>query len=268
MKSVCIVTGTRAEYGLLRPLLNEISSSKKINLQLLVTGAHLSQKHGLTYKEIESDGFPIDWKVHMLNEENDAVNLTRAMAKALTGFADAYAALKPDIVVLVGDRYEILIAAIAAMMASIPIAHIHGGEVTEGAIDEAIRHSVTKMAHLHFVAAEEYKLRVMQLGEDVGRIHLVGGLGVDSLKQISLLSKNELEERIGFKFGRRNLLVTFHPPTLENEEIEHQINELLAALAELNETHIIITMPNADPQSDLIRKRLDQFASTRANVKI
>jgi len=267
MKSVCVVTGTRAEYGLLRPLLNEISSSKKINLQLLVTGAHLSQKHGFTYKEIESDGFPIDWKVHMLNEENDAVGLTRAMAKALTGFADAYAVLKPDIVVLVGDRYEILIAAIAAMMASIPIAHIHGGEVTEGAIDEAIRHSVTKMAHLHFVAAEEYKLRVMQLGEDVGRIHLVGGLGVDCIKRISLLSKNELEERIGFKFGRKNLLVTFHPVTLENEDTEYQINELLAALAELNETHIIITMPNADPQSDLIRKRLDQFASSRANVK-
>lgn len=268
MKSVCAVTGTRAEYGLLRLLLEELSSSKNINLQLLVTGTHLSQKHGFTYKEIEADGFSIDWKVNMLDEGNDAVALTKAMGKALSGFADAYAALKPDIVVLVGDRYEILMAAVAAMMASIPIAHIHGGEVTEGAIDEAIRHSVTKMAHLHFVASEEYKARVIQLGEDVRRIHLVGGLGVDSIKKISLLSKDELEEKIDFKFGKRNLLVTFHPVTLENKSIEYQIDELLAALDVLNETHIIFTMPNADPQSDLIRNRLDQFASTRANVKI
>jgi GDP/UDP-N,N'-diacetylbacillosamine 2-epimerase (hydrolysing) len=190
------------------------------------------------------------------------------MGKALAGFADAYAALKPDIVILVGDRYEILMAAIAAMMASIPIAHIHGGETTEGAIDEAIRHSITKMAHLHFVATEEYKKRVVQLGEDIGRIYLVGGLGVDSIKQIKLIAKDELEKKIDFKFGRRNLLVTFHPVTLQSESIEYQIDELLGALATLDETRIIFTMPNADSQSDFIRNRLDEFASTRANVKI
>jgi GDP/UDP-N,N'-diacetylbacillosamine 2-epimerase (hydrolysing) len=268
MKSVCVVTGTRAEYGLLRLLLKEISLSKNINLQLLVTGSHLSENHGFTHREIEADGFPIDWKVNMLDDGNDAVALTKAMGKALAGFADAYAALKPDILVLVGDRYEILMAAVAAMMASIPIAHIHGGEVTEGAIDEAIRHSITKMAHLHFVATEEYKVRVIQLGEDVGRVYLVGGLGVDSIKKISLLSKYELEAKIDFKFGRRNLLVTFHPITLEHESIEFQIDELLAALSTLDDTHIIFTMPNADPQSDLIRNKLYQFAATRANTKV
>jgi GDP/UDP-N,N'-diacetylbacillosamine 2-epimerase (hydrolysing) len=268
MKSVCVVTGTRAEYGLLRMLLKEILSSKKINLQLLVTGAHLSQKYGFTYKEIEADGFPIDWKVYMFDEENDAVAITKAMGKALSGFADAYAALKPDIVVLVGDRYETLMAAVAAMMASIPIAHIHGGEVTEGAIDEAIRHSVTKMAHLHFVSTENYKTRVIQLGEDVRRIYLVGGLGVDNIKKILLLPKDILEEKINFKFGRHNLLVTFHPATLEKERIEHQIDELLAALSTLNETRIIFTMPNADPQSDIIRNKVNEFSTSRANVKV
>jgi len=199
MKTVCVVTGARSEYGLIRLLLKEISSSKKINLQLIVTGSHLSQKYGFTYKEIEADSFQIDWKVHFLDGENDPISLTKAMGKALAGFADAYAALKPDIVILVGDRYEILMAAIAAMMASIPIAHIHGGETTEGAIDEAIRHSITKMAHLHFVATEEYKKRVVQLGEDIGRIYLVGGLGVDSIKKIKLIAKDELEKKIDFK---------------------------------------------------------------------
>lgn len=268
MKTVCVVTGARSEYGLIRLLLKEISSSKKINLQLIVTGSHLSQKYGFTYKEIEADSFQIDWKVHFLDGENDPISLTKAMGKALAGFADAYAALKPDIVILVGDRYEILMAAIAAMMASIPIAHIHGGETTEGAIDEAIRHSITKMAHLHFVATEEYKKRVVQLGEDIGRIYLVGGLGVDSIKKIKLIAKDELEKKIDFKFGWRNLLVTFHPVTLQSESIEYQIDELLGALATLNETRIIFTMPNADSQSDFIRNRLDEFASTRANVKI
>jgi len=268
MKTVCVVTGARSEYGLIRLLLKEISSSKKINLQLIVTGSHLSQKYGFTYKEIEADSFQIDWKVHFLDGENDPISLTKAMGKALAGFADAYAALKPDIVILVGDRYEILMAAIAAMMASIPIAHIHGGETTEGAIDEAIRHFITKMAHLHFVATEEYKKRVVQLGEDIGRIYLVGGLGVDSIKKIKLIAKDELEKKIDFKFGWRNLLVTFHPVTLQSESIEYQIDELLGALATLNETRIIFTMPNADSQSDFIRNRLDEFASTRANVKI
>lgn len=246
MKKICVVTGTRAEYGLLRWVIEGIAASPCLELQLIATGAHLSPEFGLTYKVIEEDGFRIDRKVEMLLSSDTAVGVTKSMGLAMCGFAEALADLKPDMMLVLGDRYEILAAVSAAMIARIPVAHLHGGELTEGAFDDAIRHSITKMSHLHFVAAEEYRWRVIQLGEQPDRVFQVGGLGIDSILRLPSLSRHELEEALDFSLGQKNLLVTFHPVTLEEGTATGQMRELLAALAELDDTHIIFTMPNAD----------------------
>lgn len=246
MKKICVVTGTRAEYGLLRWVMEGIEASPCLQFQLLVTGMHLSPEFGLTYKTIEADGFRIDRKVEMLLSSDTPVGVTKSMGLAICGFADALADLKPDMLVVLGDRYEILAAVSAAMIARIPVTHLHGGELTEGAFDEAIRHSITKMSHLHFVAAEEYRRRVIQLGEQPDRVFRVGGLGIDSILRLPLLSRQALETSLDFSLGAKNLLVTFHPVTLEEGTAAAQMHELLSALAELEETHIIFTMPNAD----------------------
>ncbi|MEY4591819.1 MAG: hypothetical protein RIR18_714 [Pseudomonadota bacterium] len=249
MKKICVVTGTRAEYGLLRWVMAGIAASPSLELQLIVTGMHLSPEFGLTYKAIEEDGFFIDRKVEMLLSSDTPVGVTKSMGLAVCGFADVLADLAPDLMLVLGDRYEILAAVSAAMIARIPIAHLHGGELTEGAFDEAIRHSITKMSHLHFVAAEEYRQRVIQLGEQPARVFQVGGLGIDSILRLPLLTRHQLEASLDFRLGMKNLLVTFHPVTLEQGTAADQMRELLAALAELKDTHIIFTMPNSDTDS-------------------
>ncbi len=261
MKKICVVTGTRAEYGLLRWLMAGIQAAPGLELQLLVTGMHLAPEFGLTYQAIEADGFKIDRKVEMLLSSDTAVGVSKSLGLAICGFADALADLQPDLLLVLGDRYEILAAVSAAMLARIPIAHLHGGELTEGAFDDAIRHAISKMSHLHFVAAEEYRQRVIQLGEAPERVHLVGGLGIDNILRLPRLSREELEQSLDFRLGPRNLLVTFHPVTLEKGSAQQQMAELLAALDSLEQTHIIFTMPNSDTESRGLFEMIDGFVA-------
>lgn len=263
-RSVCVVTGSRAEYGLLRGVLEECRRHPALRLQTVVTGTHLSPEFGLTYREIERDGVTIDRRVEMLLSSDTGVGAAKAMGLGLIGFADVFADLQPDVVVLLGDRFEMLSAASAALVAKIPIAHVHGGERTEGAFDESIRHAITKMAYLHFVAADEYGRRVVQMGEAPERVFVVGGLGVDAAARTPLLGRAELEADLGFTFGRANLIVTFHPATLESEPATHQVAELLAALATLPpDVHLIFTLPNADPDGRAITAQIQAFVAGR-----
>lgn len=266
-RKLCVVTGTRAEYGLLRHLMKEIERTENLSLQLVVTGTHLSPEFGLTYREIEADGFKIDKKIEILLSSDLPVAIAKSMGLGLIGFAEAFDQLRPDLIIVLGDRYEILSAVSAALVARIPVAHIHGGEATEGLIDEGIRHAITKMSHLHFVAAKEYQNRVIQLGEQPNRVFLVGGLGVDGIKKSALLSKSSLEEELSIKFQKKNLLITFHPVTLEENTAEGQITELLQALKELgSETTLIFTMPNADTDGRVVYKKIEDFVQGHSNA--
>ena len=258
-RKICVVTGTRAEYGLLRWVMQGIQDTSELTLHVIATGMHLSPKFGLTYREIEKDGFPIDRKIEMLLSSDTPVGLAKSMGLGMIGFADALQELRPDLLVVLGDRFEILSAVLAALVARIPVAHLHGGETTEGAMDEAIRHSITKMSHLHFVAAEEYRRRVIQLGEHPDRVFLVGGLGIDNIKRLNLLDRAELETALNFQLGPRNLLVTFHPVTLEQATAADQMAELLAALETLSDTHLIFTMPNADTDGRILFSMIEEF---------
>lgn len=267
-RKVCVVTGSRAEYGLLRWVIQGIRDEPALDLQVVVTGMHLSEKFGLSYREIEKDGFKIDQKIDIELASDTPEGIARSMGLGLIGFGNALKELKPDVLLVVGDRFEILPAVAAAMVARIPVAHIHGGETSEGAFDEAIRHAITKMSHLHFVAAEEYRDRVIQLGEHPDRVFLVGGLGADTIKKTPLLSLEELELAIGFRFGPKNLMVTFHPVTLENTTAEQQMTELLAALDELRDTHLIFTMPNADTGGGVLFDMLEKFVASHPNARV
>lgn len=260
-RKICVVTGTRAEYGLLRWVMQGIDSEPTLTLQTIATGMHLSPEFGLTYREIEKDGFRIDRKVEMLLSSDTSVGISKSMGLAICGFGDALNELRPDLMLVLGDRFEILAAVSAAMVARIPVAHLHGGEATEGLIDESIRHAITKMAHLHFVAAEPYRKRVVQLGESPDRVFLVGGLGVDNIVRLPLLDRLPLEQALDFKLGQRNLLVTFHPVTLEENSAEEQMEDLLAALAELKDTHLIFTMPNSDTGGRILFQMIEKFVA-------
>ena len=268
MKKICIITGTRAEYGLLYWLMKVIQEDTDFELQIIATGMHLSPEFGLAYRQIEKDGFKIENKIEMLLSSDTPVGISKSMGLGMIGFAEAYADLKPDIIVLLGDRFEIFSAAASAIIARIPIAHLHGGETTEGAFDEAIRHSITKMSHLHFTAAKEYKRRVVQLGEDPARVFNVGGLGVDNIRKLKLMSRKEFEDSINFKLGSKNLLVTFHPVTLEHATAEVQFQNLLNALDELQNTKFIFTKPNADTECRIIIKMIDDYVSQNSQKAI
>ncbi len=260
-RKICVITGTRAEFGLLRWLMQGITQCDDLELQVIVTGMHLSPEFGLTVQEVIDAGFQVDARVEMLLSSDTATGVTKSMGLGLIGFADALERLKPDVVLVLGDRFEIWAAAAAALIAGIPIAHLHGGETTEGAFDESIRHAITKMAHLHFVGAEPYRKRVIQLGENPERVFLVGGLGVDAIKQVQLLNQQELETSLDFRLGPRNLLVTFHPVTLEGHSSSGQMQELLAALHALEDTHIIFTLPNADTGGRELIRMVEDFVA-------
>lgn len=266
-RKICVITGTRAEYGLLRWVMQGIKDDPELTLQIIATGMHLSPEFGLTYQAIEQDGFQIDRKVEMLTSSDTSVGIAKSMGLGMIGFADALAQLQPDLIVVLGDRFEIFAAVSAALVARIPVAHLHGGEATEGLIDEAIRHSITKMSHLHFVAAEAYQQRVIQLGEQPERVFLVGGLGIDNIKRLSLLSRIELEQSLNFKLGTKNLLITFHPVTLETATAADQIQALLFALAELEDTQLIFTLPNADTDGRTLIKMVEQFVAKHTNAR-
>ena len=260
MRKICVVTSTRAEYGLLYWLLKEIKADSELKLQLIVTGMHLSPEFGLTYKEIEKE-FKIDKKIEILSSSHTSLDICAEMARVYEKFAPALAELKPDILVLLGDRYEIFGVAGVASIMQIPIAHIHGGETTQGAFDEAFRHSITKMSHIHFAATNEYANRIIQLGEDPSRVFNVGGPGIENIKKLNLLNKDEFEKSIKFKLAKKNILITFHPVTLENSSAREQFNELLNALDELEETNFIFTKANSDTDGDVINKMIDEYVS-------
>jgi GDP/UDP-N,N'-diacetylbacillosamine 2-epimerase (hydrolysing) len=266
-RKICVVTGTRAEYGLLRWVMQGIKDDPALDLQVVATGMHLSPEFGLTYRQIEQDGFRIDRKVEMLVSSDTSVGISKSMGLGVLGFADALSDLKPDLIILLGDRFEIFSVAVAAMAARIPVAHLHGGEATEGLIDEAIRHSITKLSHLHFVAAEEYRQRVIQLGEQPDRVFLVGGLGIDNIKRLSLLDRKQLELSIDFSFKKKNLLITFHPVTLEKETATDQMAELFSALSELQDTGLIFTLPNADTDGRKLIEMVDAFVTNHSNAR-
>jgi len=266
-RKICVVTGSRADYGLLRSVIQGIKDDPNLTIQVIATGMHLSPTFGLTYKEIEADGFFIDEKVEVITELDTPEEISQSIAKGIIGCAKAFNRLEPDLVLLLGDRYEIFSAAIAAYVAFIPIAHIHGGELTGGALDEAFRHSISKMSSLHFVAAEEYKKRLIQLGENPKNIHIAGGLGVDSIKKHKLLNKHELENELDIKFLDKSLLVTFHPVTLDIESSEFQFKELLSALSNLKDTTLIFTMPNADTGGRKLISMVEEFIIENKNAK-
>jgi len=267
VRTICVVTGTRADYGLLKWVMQGVRCEPSLKLQTIATGMHLAPEFGLTYRDIEGDGFTIDRKLEMLTSSDSASGVTKSIGLGVIGFADAFAELRPDIVLLLGDRFEIFAAATAAMIAGLPIAHLHGGEITEGAFDDAIRHAITKMAHLHFVAAEPYRRRVLQLGEAPERVFLTGGLGVDVIRKTPLLNREELEAALDFKLGRKNLLVTFHPATLEPGAAPRQMGELLKALDQLEDTHLILTLPNADTGGRELIRMIEQFVSACPHAK-
>jgi GDP/UDP-N,N'-diacetylbacillosamine 2-epimerase (hydrolysing) len=262
VRRVCVITGSRAEFGLLRHLMAAVRESQQLELLTVATGMHLSPEFGLTHREIEAEGFAINRKVEMLLSSDTPVGIAKATGLGMIGFADAYADLEPDLVVVLGDRFEILSAVTAALYARIPVAHIHGGEVTAGAFDEGIRHAISKMSHLHFVAAEEYRRRVIQLGEDPVRVHRVGGLGIDGIRRTELLSREQLEGDIEFALGRKNIVITFHPVTLENATATSQLNALFEALERLPEDHsFVITKPNADTDGRALIDLIDGFCA-------
>lgn len=265
-RKVCVVTGSRSDYGLMRHVMKGIKDDSELTLQVVATGMHLSSAFGQTYNEILSDGFTINASVETINSTDTQIDIATSIGKGVVGCAKAFEELKPDLIVVLGDRFEIFAAAAAATVLRLPVAHIHGGETSTGAFDEAFRHSISKMSHLHFVAAEEYRNRVIQLGENPNRVFLVGGLGVDGIKNVKVLTKGEIENILGFKFLPMSLLITFHPVTLENDTSASQMNEILAALAKLKDTSLIFTMPNADNGGLALMKIIREFVQTNEHA--
>ena len=262
-RKICVITGTRAEYGLLYWLMKEIQADESLQLQIVATGTHLSPEFGLTYKNIEQDGFKIDEKVEMLLSSDTPVGVTKSMGIELIGFADVFNRLKPDIVVVLGDRYELLVAVAAALIANIPVAHIHGGEITEGAIDDSIRHCITKMSQLHFVSTPEHRKRVIQMGENPKRVYEVGATGFDNIVKLNLLSLKELEDSINFSLGSKFFLVTYHPVTIESYRQEDALSNLFKALDSFSDYKILITKSNGDAGGRIINKQIDEYAANQ-----
>ena len=260
MRKIALVTSTRAEYGIMSRLIDLLDKDSDVDFYLFVTGMHLSEKFGLTKNEIKQ-------KIYKEIDIEIEAHPAHSLALTIEKFSCAFGELKPDIVVLLGDRYEIMGVAQAAMLNNIPIAHLYGGDTTQGAIDEAIRHSITKMSHLHFVSCEQSKKRVIQLGENPSRVFNVGALALENIKYIDLLKKDELEKSLDFKFNKKNLLVTFHPVTLEGDT-KGQIKELLDALSELKDTNFIITCPNSDSGNEEIFNQIIEFEKKNKNAKV
>jgi GDP/UDP-N,N'-diacetylbacillosamine 2-epimerase (hydrolysing) len=266
-RKICVVSGSRAEYGLLKLVMQEIKDDPELILQLVVTGMHLSSTYGDTYKEILQDGFLINCRAEILSEDNSSKGVSNSIGLGIEKFGAIFDELKPDFVLVLGDRFEIFSAVISAYVALIPVIHLHGGELTEGAFDDSFRHSITKMSYLHFVATREYAKRVIQLGEQPESVIISGGLGVDVISKVKLFDKSELESKLKLNFGKKNLLITFHPTTLELSTAKEQINELLFALSNLNDTNLYFTLPNADPGSQEIKELILNFVNQNNNTR-
>mgnify|MGYP003109217255 CR=1 FL=1 len=268
MKKICVITGTRADYGLLRPLIERIERRVDLKLQLIATAMHLSPEFGMTINEIGADGFKVDKKIDCLLSSDSSVGISKSIGLAQISIAEALDELKPDSVVILGDRTEMLAAATAALIANIPIAHIHGGETTEGAYDEAIRHAITKMSYWHFTSTEVYRKRVIQLGEAPDRVYNVGAIGLDSIKQIKLLDKTDFEKSIDFKLNNPTALVTYHPVTLEDKSAEEQFKNILKALESRHDLNIIFTHANSDKGGRIINKMIFDYVSKNPDKSV
>jgi GDP/UDP-N,N'-diacetylbacillosamine 2-epimerase (hydrolysing) len=265
MRKICVITGTRADFGLLKDLIRAMNSDDEINLQLIATGMHLSPEFGETFREIELAGIKIDLKLETLLSSDSSVGVSKSIGLGIISFSEAFESLKPDIVLLLGDRFEIFAAATAALVARIPIAHLHGGEVTTGSIDDSFRHAISKMSNIHLVANEKYRKRLMQMGENPNLIFTVGGLGAEFLEGFKPLSKQELEKKFNFKFLKKNLLITFHPETAVSGLASKHISELLSALSNREDTLLIFTFPNADAEGRLIIDEVKKFTTKTKN---
>ncbi len=268
IKKIAIVTGTRAEFGILRPVIQAILDDSDFELQLIVTGMHLSAEFGNTINEIRATGFPIAGKVECLLSSDSAVGVSKSISLAVSGFADVFENLKPDLLIVLGDRTEIFASVIAATTANILIAHIHGGESTEGAYDEGIRHSISKFSHLHFTANEAYRKRVVQLGENPKTVFDVGALGLDSIRNIKLLDKTEFEKSINFKLNKKNVLITYHPVTLDAENPTVTFNNLISAVDSFADTNIIFTFANSDKNGRIINQMIVDYVAKNPNKSI
>jgi len=264
-KKITVLTATRAEYGLLRPIIKALMAVDKFQVSVVVTGAHLSPEFGLTYQEIVADGIQIDKKIEILLSSDTPVSISKSMGLAMISFAEYFEESKPDALVVLGDRYETLAVCCAAMNARIPIVHLYGGETTEGAVDEAIRHSISKMSYLHFTSTQEYRNRVIQLGEHPDRVYAVGGIGIENALKMPLLSKEELEESIDFTLDKPYAVVTFHPVTLEEGQAQVQFEQILQAFSKHPEMKYIITKANADANGRIINKMIDEYAVSHDN---
>lgn len=268
MRKICVVTGTRAEFGLLRPLIKLIENDADFQLQMVATGMHLSPEFGYTIDEITQAGFRVDRKVECILSSDSSVGISKSIALAVSGFADVFADLQPELLVVLGDRTEIFASVIAGAMANIPIAHIHGGETTEGAYDEAIRHSITKFSQLHFTSTEAYRKRVIQLGENPQSVFNVGAIGLDSIKNLKLLDREEFENSIGFQLAKQNILVTYHPVTLEKESPKETFRAILDVLDELKDTNLIFTHANSDKNGRIINEMIGQYVQSNKHKAI
>ena len=269
MRKICVITGTRAEYGLLYWVMKSIENQSDLQLQLIVTGMHLSTEFGLTYKQIEQDGFVINKKLEILLSSDTSVGISKSMGLGMISFAEAFQELKPDVILVLGDRFEIFSAVSAAMIARIPSAHCHGGEATEGLIDESIRHSISKMSHIHFCSTDNYKKRIIQLGESPDSVHNVGALGIENINKLDLLSKKDFEDSISFNLDEQfNFLVTFHPVTLENSTASDQMFQLLKALDSIHNCKIIFTKSNSDTDGRIINTMIDEYVKNNPKKSV
>ena len=264
MTNVCVVTGTRAEYGLLKGLIKRIDESEDLSLLLIATGTHLEKSFGYTLKEITDDGFnPV--LIDMDLKDDSPVGIAESSSLGLVLFTKFFSDNPIDLLLVLGDRFEIMTAVLAGVFARIPIAHLHGGEITEGLVDDVIRHSITKCSHLHFVANEQYRRRVIQMGENPQRVFNVGGLGVDAIENVCISNREQLEKALDLQFSERNFLVTFHPVTLEVNSAKVQILELISALESYLNTTVIFTMPNADMEGMEIYNEIDKAVRVNKN---
>ena len=266
--TIAILTATRAEYGLLSPIIKRMLQDDDINAKVLVTGAHLSPEFGFTYKEIEEDGVTIDKKIEILAKGDTGAAVSQTMGKALIKFGEYFECERPDALLVLGDRYETLAVCIAAMNAQIPVIHLYGGETTQGAIDEAIRHSISKMSYLHFTSTDEYRHRVIQLGENPNRVFAVGAIGVENALSLPLLSKNELEQSLGFSLDKPYVVATYHPVTLETISLDDQISDFFRAIEIKSNYTYIITKANADAGGRRVNEILEKFAKGKTNIHI
>lgn len=265
-KRICVLTSTRADYGLLKPIIAKLNNVEKFDVRIVATGAHLSPEFGLTYQEIERDNFVVDKKIDMLLSADSPSSISKSMGLAMIGFADYFEELNPDLLIILGDRYETLAVATAALNQRIPIAHLYGGETTEGAIDESIRHAITKLSYLHFTSTDEYRDRVIQLGEHPERVHNVGAIGIENIMHERMLSREDIALEMGISLSKPYALVTYHPVTLEKNSAEKQTKALLETCKEHSILNFVFTKANADVEGRVINQLIDEYASSCNNI--